>query len=84
MLGIVLGIAAVVSLIGLGEGLRTAITSQFNMLGKDVVTIHAQGIDFAEPPGSAVANPLKEKYVKKIENIVQKFLVLKMILEEIF
>lgn len=67
MIGIFIGIAAVVSLIGLGEGLRLAITSQFGFLGPDVLAVQASGIAFAGPPGSAVANPLSDDLVEEIE-----------------
>ena len=69
MIGIFIGIAAVVSLIGLGEGLRLAITSQFGFLGTDVLAVQASGIAFAGPPGQAVANPLSDELAAKIEKI---------------
>ena len=69
MIGIFIGIAAVVSLIGLGEGLRNAITSQFGFLGPDVLSVQASGIAFAGPPGSAVATPLSDELPDKIEKI---------------
>ena len=69
MLGIFIGIAAVIALIGLGEGLRAAITSQFGFLGSDVLTVQAAGIAFAGPPGQAVSRPLDESLAKKIERI---------------
>ncbi|MBI4143293.1 ABC transporter permease [Candidatus Woesearchaeota archaeon] len=69
MIGIFIGIAAVVSLIGLGEGLRIAITSQFGFLGPDVLGVQASGIAFAGPPGSAVANPLSDELVDKVGKV---------------
>ena len=69
MIGIFVGIAAVVSLIGLGEGLRRAIMSQFGFLGPDVLGVQASGLAFAGPPGSAVAKPLSDDLTEKIENI---------------
>ena len=69
MLGIFIGIASVVALIGLGEGLRTAITSQFGFLGSDVLTVQAAGIAFAGPPGQAVSKPLDDDLAKKIGRI---------------
>jgi putative ABC transport system permease protein len=68
LIGIFIGIAAVVSLIGLGEGLRNAISSQFSMLGTDVITVQASGVQFG-PPGTGVVNPLKDDYVDKIEKV---------------
>jgi len=69
MIGIFIGIAAIVALIGLGQGLRTAITSQFGFLGSDVLSIQAQGLAFAGPPGAASVNPLDEKLADKIEKV---------------
>ncbi len=43
LLGIIIGIAAVVSLITLGQGLKNAITGQFNALGSDKLIIAAKG-----------------------------------------
>lgn len=69
MIGIFIGIAAVVSLIGLGEGLRLAIMSQFGFLGPDVLGVQASGLAFAGPPGTAVANPLSDELSSKIRKI---------------
>ncbi len=69
MIGIFIGIATVVSLIGLGEGLRNAISAQFGFLGSDVLSVQASGLDFAGPPGSGVIDPLTEDLTDKIENL---------------
>src|SRR3989344_2515484 len=69
MIGIFIGIAAVIALIGLGEGLRIAITSQFGFLGPDVLSVQASGIAFAGPPGTAVAKPLSDDLIDKVENV---------------
>lgn len=69
MIGIFIGIAAVVSLIGLGEGLRIAIMSQFGFLGPDVLGVQASGIAFAGPPGTGVVEPLSNKLAGEIEKI---------------
>ncbi|NTV22853.1 MAG: ABC transporter permease [Nanoarchaeota archaeon] len=68
MIGIFIGIAAVVSLVGLGEGLRVAITSQFGFLGTDSLTVTAVSPGFG-PPGQGAVNPLKDDLMKKIESI---------------
>ncbi len=68
MIGIFIGISAVVSLIGLGEGLRTAISNQFGVLGTDVLSVQASGSNLG-PPGSGVPNPLKSDLVQKIERL---------------
>ena len=67
MIGIFIGIAAIVSLIGLGEGLRETINSQFGFLGTDVLAVSASG-GFG-PPGSGVVTPLTDKELNKIKNV---------------
>ena len=68
MLGIFIGIAAVVSLISLGEGLRDAVGTQFANLGTDKLTVQAKGGGFG-PPGSGVAKKLTDKDFDVIEGI---------------
>ncbi|MFC1800626.1 ABC transporter permease [Nanoarchaeota archaeon] len=68
MIGIFIGIAAVVSLIGLGEGLRTAITSQFGFLGSDLVSIQASGLQYG-PPGTGAATPLSDDIVDEVSKV---------------
>ena len=53
ILGVFIGIAAVVALITLGDGLRTAITGQFSTLSADKLIIQNAGTGFG-PPGSVV------------------------------
>jgi putative ABC transport system permease protein len=67
MLGIFIGIAAVVSLITLGAGLQSAITGQFATLSVDTLTITNTGTGFG-PPGSAVIEKLNEDDLKIVEN----------------
>ncbi len=67
MLGIFIGIAAVVSLISLGDGLRTAVTAQFGVLDVDTLTIQNKGTGFG-PPGSTVVTKLTEDDLQLIEN----------------
>ncbi|MBI4153008.1 ABC transporter permease [Candidatus Woesearchaeota archaeon] len=69
MLGIFIGIAAVISLIGLGEGLRTAVISQFGFLGSDVLSVQATGLALAGPPGQAVGNALTTDLTDKIKKV---------------
>jgi putative ABC transport system permease protein len=69
MIGIFIGIAAVISLIGLGAGLRSAIAGQFGLLGTDVLSIQASGFAAAGPPGTAAPRPLTDDLAKKIDKI---------------
>ncbi len=68
VVGIFIGIAAVVSLISLGQGLQNYISQQFEQLGGDKIIIQAKGIG---PPGSATNEEiiLREKDVKLIKQI---------------
>lgn len=67
MIGIFIGIASIVALIGLGEGLRETINSQFGFLGTDLITVMASG-GFG-PPGTGVVDPLTEKELKSVQDI---------------
>ncbi len=68
MLGIFIGIAAVVALIGLGEGLRVAINSQFGFLGADLMMVNTGGA-YGPPGTSTVEKPFTRSNVGQIENI---------------
>jgi len=68
ILGIFIGIAAVVSLISLGDGLRTAVIGQFGSLSVDKLTIQNKGTGFG-PPGSTVVEKLNDKDLKAIERV---------------
>lgn len=57
MIGIFIGIAAVVALISLSQGLQTAISTQFLKLGSDKLIVQAAGSGFG-PPGTDVSVPL--------------------------
>ena len=58
LLGILIGVAAVVSLISLGNGLKDAVNSQFNVGSTQVLTVEAGGLNSYGPPGSGAVNPL--------------------------
>ena len=67
MIGIFIGIAAVVALISLGQGLQNAIEEQFEQLGSDKIIIQPKGMG---PPGSAGSSlKLTSKDLKVIENV---------------
>jgi len=68
MIGIFIGIAAVVSLIGLGEGLREAVNSQFGVLGTDILTVTTSG--GMGLPGAGVVNPLTDNELEEIKDIL--------------
>jgi len=82
LLGIFVGVAAVVSLIGLGEGLQVAISSQFGMSATEVITVQAGGISMG-PPGSGVVNPLTQKDADDIERITSVDFAIPRIIEQV-
>ena len=69
LLGIFIGITAVVALISLGNGLKMAVNSQFGVSSTEVITIQAGGIGFAGPPGSGDVNALTIDDLKEIQKI---------------
>lgn len=68
LLGICIGIAAVVSLIGLGNGLKDAVSSQFGVTSTEIITVQAGGLNYG-PPGSDVPNPLTQDDVDEITKL---------------
>lgn len=68
MIGIFIGIAAVVSLLSLGQGLQNYINKQFETLGGDKIIIQSKSLG---PPGSASSKSLilTSKDLKVIEDI---------------
>jgi putative ABC transport system permease protein len=68
MLGIFVGIAAVVALISLSQGLKGAVAQQFANLGSDKLIVQAAGGGFG-PPGSDVPEPLTQDLKEVIEKV---------------
>lgn len=68
ILGVFIGIAAVVSLISMGQGLEAAISGQFGALSVDTLTIQNKGAGFG-PPGSTVVEKLNDHDLEIIESI---------------
>lgn len=59
MLGIFIGIASVVALISLGQGMQNAINGQFASIGTDKVTVQGADAGFG-PPGQNTAGVIDE------------------------
>ena len=68
MIGIFIGIAAVVALISIGQGFQGAIEEQFENLGKDKIIIEPVGLG---PPGSSSSDSLilKTRDLEFIEDL---------------
>ncbi|MFH1174473.1 MAG: ABC transporter permease [archaeon] len=72
MVGIFIGIAAVVALISLGQGLNHAISGEFEKIGVDKIIIQPKA-SFG-PPGSSNPNPLTvsdKEAVQKVPGVLQ-------------
>ena len=65
MLGIFIGIATIVSLISLGEGLQSTVTSQFSNVGPDLITIMASPYG----PIASTANPFTMREVNAVNRV---------------
>ena len=66
MIGIFIGIAAVVALISLGQGFQRAINDQFEKLGSDRVIVTAGSGEFGPMGSSMSASQLYEKDVEAV------------------
>lgn len=69
LLGVLIGITAVVALIGLGDGLRGAVSNIFGEFNPDELSIQAQQGFGAGPPGTGVSNPLTKDNVADINRL---------------
>ncbi|MDA3836363.1 MAG: ABC transporter permease [Nanoarchaeota archaeon] len=68
LLGIFIGVTAVVSLISLGNGLEMAVGSQFGISQTELITIQASGAGFG-PPGSTSVNSLDLDDLAAVEKV---------------
>jgi putative ABC transport system permease protein len=71
LIGIFAGIAAVVALMSLGQGLRNAVNEQFNTLGTDKFTVTGAGGGFG-PPGTGsigVIDKDDERLISRVNGV---------------
>ena len=67
MLGVIIGVFAVVTLVALGRGLQNYITEQFEAIGANALFIAPGRLDFtSDPATSFTANKLEEKHMELI------------------
>lgn len=69
LLGIFIGVTAVVSLIGLGAGLQAAVGAQFGISSTQVITVQAGGINNYGAPGSGAVNKLTTADAEAMEKL---------------
>ena len=69
MLGVIIGVAAVILLISIGKGIQNYITDQFEALGSNLLFVSPGKASFGRDPADSYArNKLEEKHIKLIEN----------------
>ena len=68
LIGIFAGIAAVVALISLGQGLQDAVNDQFNSLGTNKFNVQGAGAGFG-PPGTNAVGKLTDHDIRLLERI---------------
>ncbi len=68
LLGIFIGIVAVVSLVTLGGGLKAAVNAQFGVSSTQIISVQAGGLNYGSP-GSTVANPLTREDAEAIDKL---------------
>src|SRR3989344_2952703 len=68
MIGIFIGIASVVSLISLGEGLKATVNEQFSSIGTDKILIQPSSAGFG-PPGSYSASEITTRDLKEVSQV---------------
>lgn len=68
LIGIFVGVTAVVALISLGNGLQFAVSSQFGISTTELITVQAGGLT-GGPPGSFVVNPLTTQDLNAIKGL---------------
>lgn len=69
LLGIFIGVMAVVALIGLGNGLKAAVNAQFGVSSTEVISVQAGGLNAYGPPGSGAVDPLTTDDLNAIRRV---------------
>ncbi len=68
LLGIFIGITAVIALISLGNGLKDAVNAQFGVSSTQMITVQAGGLNYG-PSRSTVVTPLTKQDALAIEKL---------------
>lgn len=76
MLGVIIGVAAVILLISIGRGVQNYITDQFEALGSNLLFVSPGKADFSQDPSTQLArNKLSDKHVDLIERYASDFII---------
>lgn len=75
MLGVIIGVFAVVVLISIGRGLQNYITDQFNALGSNLLFIAPGKVSASSDPSRAFSrNKLDEKHIELINTYAEEYI----------
>ncbi len=75
MLGVIIGVTAVILLISIGRGVQNYITDQFQALGSNLLFVSPGKVDFGRDPSESIlSNKLDEKHVKLIERYANSYI----------
>lgn len=66
MLGVIIGVSAVILLVSIGQGVRSYVTSQVEDLGSNLIFIMPGRVDFGSGGPAGVTNKLTLKHVKSL------------------
>jgi len=69
VIGIIIGVAAIVSLISVGQGMQDAIASQMSLMGTDVIIVMPGGGDMMSAFGGMSTAKLTDHDVELIKNV---------------
>jgi putative ABC transport system permease protein len=71
MLGVIIGVFAVITLISIGEGIQNFVTQRFNSLGSNLIFVVPGRINFRDDPGAGYAT---NKLTKKHYNLIDTYI----------
>lgn len=75
MLGVIIGVFAVVTLVALGKGIQNYIENQFSSLGSDLIIIAPGKVDFTDDPAKSFnQNKLEQKHIDLIETYANEYI----------
>ena len=69
LLGIFIGITAVISLISLGNGLKAAVNAQFGVSSTKLISVQAKGVEGFGSPGQGAVKKLTKQDAEAIEKL---------------
>jgi putative ABC transport system permease protein len=74
MLGIIIGVASVISIIAIGEGIKSQISGQIHHYGKDVITVKTSQLKFGSSSPSTfssinVSSPMTYKDINTVSKV---------------